>query len=270
MTHGPRRPDLTSLVGVPLALGLILVGQFLEGGHAQSLLQLTAALIVFGGTLGAVLLSFSPAEMSRAARSVKDVFTEPVESPEQDIEKVVGYAVRARKQGIMTLEDELDNEPDPFLKKGLALAVDGTNPHVVRDMLTLESESLEDREEVPARVFESAGGYAPTVGILGAVLGLIHVMENLNDPSKLGSGIAVAFVATVYGVGSANLLFLPMATKLRQRARRASARRMLVLEGVLAIQEGLNIRLIEEKLRGLAALPPVVKKGSRAPAARAA
>ncbi|MGE0039820.1 MAG: flagellar motor protein [Vicinamibacterales bacterium] len=270
MTHGPRRPDLTSIAGIPIALGLILVGQYLEGGHVQSLVQLTAALIVFGGTFGAVLLSFSPAEMQQAAGGVRDVFTEPVDSAEADIDKLVGYAVRARKQGIMTIEDELDNEPDRFLRKGLALAVDGTNPHVVRDMLTLESESLEDEEEVPARVFESAGGYAPTVGILGAVLGLIHVMENLNDPTKLGSGIAVAFVATVYGVGAANLLFLPMATKLRQRARRAAAHRMLVLEGILAIQEGLNIRLIEEKLRGLAALPPVAKKGGRSSAARAA
>jgi chemotaxis protein MotA len=270
MTHGPRRPDLTSIVGIPLALGMILAGQFLEGGHVQSLVQLTAALIVFGGTLGAVLVSFSPAEMRRAAASLRDVFTEPVESAEADIDKLLGYAVRARKQGIMTIEDELEKEPDRFLRKGLALAVDGTNPHVVRDMLTLESESLEEKEEVPSRVFESAGGYAPTVGILGAVLGLIHVMENLNDPTKLGSGIAVAFVATIYGVGAANLLLLPIATKLRQRARHAASRRMLVLEGILAIQEGLNIRLIEEKLRGLAALPLAVRKGGRSSSARAA
>lgn len=256
MTHGPRRIDLASFAGVPIAIGLILVGQAIEGGSFWSLVQVTAGLIVFGGTLGAVLLSFSPDEVKHAVRSVRDVFMEPVAEPAADIEKIVGYAMRARKQGIMTLEDELETESDPFLKKGMALAVDGTNPHVVRDMLTLENESLELRDETPARVFESAGGYAPTVGILGAVLGLIHVMENLNDPTKLGSGIAVAFVATVYGVGAANLLFLPIATKLRQRARRASARRCLMLEGVLAIQEGLNLRLIEEKLRGYAALPP--------------
>ncbi|MDP1569125.1 MAG: flagellar motor protein [Vicinamibacterales bacterium] len=264
-----RRPDVASLVGIPVAIGLILIGQALEGGHVQSLVQLTAALIVFGGTLGAVLLGFSQQDVIRAVTSLRDVFSAPFEGAEPLIDKIVGYATRARKQGIMTLEDELAAEPDPFLKKGLALAVDGTNPHVVRDMLTLESHSLEDHEEVPARVYEAAGGYAPTVGILGAVLGLIHVMENLNDPSKLGSGIAVAFVATVYGVGAANLVFLPIATKLKARGRDAAARRELIIEGILAIQEGLNIRLIEEKLRGLAVLPPAARKGSR-PAAKAA
>lgn len=266
---GKRRADLSSLIGVPLALGLILVGQALEGGHAMSLVQLTAALIVFGGTLGAVMLSFTQQDMVRSMSAVRDVFIAPPVDAEGLIDKVVGYATRARKQGIMTLEDELPNEPDLFLRKGMALAVDGTNPHVVRDMLSMESESIEARDEVPAKVFEAAGGYAPTVGILGAVLGLIHVMENLNDPSNLGSGIAVAFVATVYGVGAANLLFLPMATKLKTRVREAAAHRELVIEGILAIQEGLNIRLIEEKLRGLAVLPPAARKGSR-PAAKAA
>ncbi|MEW6320985.1 MAG: flagellar motor protein [Acidobacteriota bacterium] len=263
---GPRL-DHGSLLALPLAFGLILAGQVLEGGHPSSLLQVTAALIVFGGTFGALLLSFSPADMKRAARALRAVATEPSETAEGAIEKLLGYATRARKQGIMTLEDELSGEPDAFMRKGLMLAVDGTNPHVVRDMLTLENDSLSEREEVPARVFESAGGYAPTIGILGAVLGLIHVMENLNDPSKLGSGIAVAFVATVYGVGAANLVFLPIATKLRARAREASARRELVLEGILSIQEGLNIRLIEEKLRGIAALPAGRRRGSQAKAA---
>lgn len=249
-----RRLDLSSVAGVPLGVGLVLVGQFLEGGHAQSLVQATAALIVFGGTFGAVLLSYSPADVRQAVRSLRDVFTETTGTAEGIINKIAGYATRARKQGIMTLEDDLIHETDPFLRKGLGLAVDGTNPHVVRDMLSMQSDSLEQKDERPAKVFESAGGYAPTVGILGAVLGLIQVMESLNDPSQLGHGIAVAFVATIYGVGSANLIFLPIATKLRTRAAEAARRRELVIEGILSIQEGLNLRLIEEKLRGLAAI----------------
>lgn len=263
MKPSPRRYDLSSVAGVPLGIGLILVGQFLEGGRAQSLVQATAALIVFGGTFGAVLLSSSPADVRRAVRSLREVFTETTVTAESIINKVSGYANRARKQGIMTLEDDLVHETDPFLRKGLGLAVDGTNPHVVRDMLGLESASLEALDERPAKVFESAGGYAPTIGILGAVLGLIQVMESLNDPSQLGHGIAVAFVATIYGVGSANLIFLPIAAKLRTRAAEAAARRELVIEGILSIQEGLNLRLIEEKLRGLAAIErrPAVKKG---------
>lgn len=254
MKRRGRRFDLGSVTGVPLGLGFILVGQLIEGGRAQSLVQLTAGLIVFGGTLGAVLLSYSPADMRRAIGSLRDVFTENAGSAEAVINKISGYAIRARKQGIMTLEDDLPHENDPFLRKGLGLAVDGTNPHVVRDMLTLESDTLQDRDDRSAKVFESAGGYAPTIGILGAVLGLIQVMESLNDPSQLGHGIAVAFVATIYGVGSANLVFLPIATKLRARAAEAAARRELVIEGILSIQEGLNLRLIEEKLHGLAGI----------------
>lgn len=261
-----KRLDRSSLAGVPIGVGLILVGQFLEGGHAQSLVQVTAAIIVFGGTLGAVLLSFSPADTRRALHSLRDVFTEHTGTPEAVITKISAYATRARKQGIMTLEDDLQHETDPFLRKGLGLAVDGTNPHVVRDMLTMESESLEERDGRPAKVYESAGGYAPTIGILGAVLGLIQVMENLNDPSQLGHGIAVAFVATIYGVGSANLIFLPIATKLRSRAAEAAAQRDIIIEGILSIQEGLNLRLIEEKLRGLAAIERrmAIKTRSRA------
>ncbi len=255
-----KRLDVTSMVGLPLGIGLILLGQAIEGGKLGSILQLTAAVIVFGGTFGAVLVSFSMKEVGRACTGVKDVIFEEVHNPEVTIDKVIRYAGQARKQGIMALEDELEKEPDPFMRRGLALAVDGSNPHVVREMLEMEIESREKDEELPARVWESAGGYAPTIGIIGAVLGLIHVMENLSDPSKLGAGIAVAFVATVYGVGAANLIFLPIGTKLRLRAQQNAWRRELMLEGVLAIQEGLNLRLIEEKLRGFSALPMQARK----------
>ncbi len=246
-----RRLDFTSVVGIPVGLGFVLLGQVLEGGTVASLLQVTAAVIVFGGTFGAVLLGFSTSEVRQAWRSLPDVFFDREPPTGETIANITRFAVKARKDGIMSLEDEVDRLSDAFMRRGLSLAVDGTSPNTLRSMLENESQSRDDNEEVPARVWESAGGYAPTVGILGAVLGLIHVMENLSDPSKLGAGIAVAFVATVYGVGSANLIFLPIATKLRTKARRSSKRRELVIEGILAIQEGLNPRLIDQKLHGL-------------------
>jgi chemotaxis protein MotA len=249
-----RRLDLNPFLGLIVAVGLIGVGHVLEGGRMGSLVQGAAALIVFGGTLGAVLISFSFADLRHAMWSLKEVMFEPVKPPEDIIAAIGRFAVKARKEGIMKLEDDVELADDPFLKRGLSLAVDGATPATIRTMLEGESLSRYDHDEAPARVFESAGGYAPTVGILGAVLGLINVMENLSDPTKLGAGIAVAFVATVYGVGSANLIFIPIATKLRAMAARNARRREVMLEGILAIQEGLNPRLIDQKLRGLFAL----------------
>ena len=246
-----RRWDLTTVLGVPTGIGFILLGQLLEGGSLHSILQFTAAVIVFGGTLGATLVSFSLKDVKRAFSSLRDVFLDNEPPIEDTISLITRLAYKARKDGIMSLEDDVEHVSDPFLRRGLGLAVDGTNPHTLRSMLDAESLSRDDIDELPARVYEAAGGYAPTIGILGAVLGLIHVMENLTDPAKLGAGIAVAFVATVYGVGSANLIFLPIAAKLRSRAARSAKRRELVLEGILAIQEGMNPRLIDQKLRGL-------------------
>jgi chemotaxis protein MotA len=246
-----RRFDLTSVLGVPIGIGCILLGQVLEGGTLRSVLQLTAAVIVFGGTLGATLISFSLSDIKRAGRSLRGVFVDEEPPTEDTISALTRFAMKARKDGIMSLEDDVERVRDPFLRRGLMLAVDGTNPNTLRAMLEAESVSRDEIDELPARVFESAGGYAPTVGILGAVLGLIHVMESLSDPEKLGAGIAVAFVATIYGVGSANLLFLPIATKLRSRAAGNAKRREVIVEGILAIQEGQNPRLIDQKLHGL-------------------
>jgi chemotaxis protein MotA len=258
---GKRRLDLAAVLGVPIGVGFVLLGQVLEGGKLHSVLQLTAAIIVFGGTLGATLVSFSPGDLRRAARSLRDVFYD-LEPPIEDvIATLTRFATKARKDGIMSLEDDVERVADPFLRRGLGLAVDGTNPATLRAMLEAESQSRDEIDEVPARVYEAAGGYAPTVGILGAVLGLIHVMENLTDPSRLGAGIAVAFVATVYGVGSANLVFLPIAAKLRDRATRNAKRREVLLEGILAIQEGQNPRLIDQKLHGLLGTDPVARPG---------
>ena len=166
------------------------------------------------------------------------------------IARVLTYANRARRTGILSLESELESEPDLFLRRALRMAVDGCSQSEIRHALELEMELLADREDVPARVFESAGGYAPTIGILGAVIGLIHVMGNLTDPAKLGAGVAVAFVATIYGVGSANLILLPVASKLRQRAEASTRRREMLIDAALAVQEGLNPRLIEQRFSG--------------------
>jgi chemotaxis protein MotA len=262
MAASPRRRgrlDFNTLLGLGLSMTLVVGGHVLEGGRVNSLWQAAAALIVFGGTLGAVLISFSFSEVRQAFAALRFVFVDDARSNDDVVATIGRLAVKARKEGIMKLEDDAERVDDPFLRRGLALAVDGSTPATIRTMLEGENLSRFDAEEAPARVFESAGGYAPTLGILGAVMGLIHVMENLSDPSKLGSGIAVAFVATVYGVGSANLILLPIGTKLRARAARNARRREVVLEGILAIQEGLNPRLIEQKLRGLLAADEAAK-----------
>ncbi|MDO8834133.1 MAG: flagellar motor protein [Vicinamibacterales bacterium] len=246
------RFDVASVAGIVAGVGLVLVGQAVEGGSVRSLLQPTAALIVFGGTFGAVLLAYSRNDVLRAVRSMGTVFLWDGEPLSGTIDTVFAYAMRARKEGILSLDRDITKIGDPFLKKAIQLLVDATNPEVLRELLETESQGREDYDEVPARVFEAAGGYAPTIGILGAVIGLIQVMEHLSDPSKLGEGIAVAFVATVYGVGSANLFFLPAATKLKMKARHEARGRELIIEGVLAIQDGMNPRTIHEKLCGFA------------------
>lgn len=250
MTGRPVRLDVTSIVGVVLALGLVFGGQVLEGGTLGSILQLTAAVIVFGGTLGAVLISYSYEEVRLAARRLKTVFLNDEPAADRLVRRIVNLAGKARRNGIVTIENELGKLDEPFLKKGLMLVVDGNDPKAVRELLEVGDDAMADRDLMAAQVYESAGGYAPTLGILGAVLGLIQVMEYLADPIRLGQGIAVAFVATVYGVGSANLIFLPIANKLRVRARRAARYRELIIEGVIGIQAGLSPRFIQTKLEG--------------------
>ena len=243
-----RSLDWATIAGAPLAIGFVLLGQAIEGGSLGSVIQGTAALIVFGGTLGAVLVSYPLADVRRAAAAVRQVVVDRWEPAEVTIAEIVRLAAHARRQGIMSLEHIIE-QSDPFLRKFLSHAVDGAKPQVLRDMMELEIVHQEEHDEAPARVFDAAGGYLPTLGILGAVLGLIQTMQHLSEPEHIGGGIAVAFVATVYGVGAANLVCLPIATKLKTKARRASLRRELMMEGVLAIQEGLNPKLIDEKLR---------------------
>src|SRR5206468_10979963 len=240
--------DLLTVIGFILAIGAIVGGQLLEGGHVSSIVQLTAAVIVIGGTVGAVMVNYPMAIFLKALANSKMIFFNVHVDSRAMIAQIVQLATLSRKQGLLALEDKLKTLTDPFLKKGLQLVIDGTEAKAIREILEIEVEQFEDENNLSGKVYESLGGFAPTIGILGAVLGLIHVMENLADPSKLGSGIAVAFVATIYGVGSANLLFLPIAGKLRALIQAQIAHRELLLDGLLGIAGGENPKLIEARL----------------------
>jgi len=242
--------DILSILGIIIAVGSIVVGQHLEGGHIGSILQATAFIIVMGGTIGAVMLNYPMAVFMKALASTKMVFSNVHTDMKGLISQLVELSNLSRKQGLLALEGKLKSLEDPLLKKGLQMVVDGTEPPKIREILEVEVEMFEEEYTLAGKVYESLGGYAPTVGILGAVLGLIHVMENLADPTKLGSGIAVAFVATVYGVGAANLFFLPMGGKIKMKAKELVVSRMLIIEGLVSLAQGENPRMIEEKLSG--------------------
>jgi chemotaxis protein MotA len=242
--------DKASIGGVLLALAGIVAGLLIEGGNLGQVLQPTAALIVFGGTLGAVLLQFPLTTVAAAFRSLAHIFAAPRKHDKQLIRQLVDFANKARRNGVVSLDADLQTVQDPFLKQTLMLAVDGTEPAELRKIMRVSLDSTtEDEERLPA-VFESAGGFSPTIGILGAVLGLIQVMQHLDNINDVGRGIAVAFVATIYGVGIANLFFLPFAGKMRIRIRNGHRRREMMLEGVISILEGMNPRMLEVKLDG--------------------
>lgn len=242
--------DKSSLSGVLLAVGGIIAGLLLEGGNLRQVLQPTAAMIVFGGTLGAVMLQFPLPVVQHAFRRLGSVFVNPKHNPQETIRRLVGYAQKARREGIVSLDKDLGEIEDPFLKKSLMLAVDGTEPKELREIMELELDNQAEYEEQVPQVFESAGGFAPTIGIIGAVLGLIQVMQHLDKIDEVGKGIAVAFVATIYGVGSANLIYLPVAGKMKLRIREEQIGREMTLEGVASILEGMNPRMLETKLLG--------------------
>lgn len=260
----PGRLDVATVAGLALAVGGIVGGLVWEGGHVQEILKPTAAVIVLGGTFGAVLVTSSMKAVNGAIRAFADLFFEETHSPEALVEEIVGYAAKARKSGVVSLEQDAETVADPFLQKALTLAVDGTDLQELRRMMELEIEVEEHQVDTYARVFESAGGYAPTIGIIGAVLGLIQVMKHLADIDEVGKGIATAFVATIYGVGFANVLFLPAGGKLRARAQERSRQRELVLEGVISIVEGMNPKMIRSKLAAYCAHDPAVPRKAAA------
>jgi chemotaxis protein MotA len=252
--------DKASIGGVVVVIACIVAGLLIEGGNLGQILQPTAALIVFGGTIGAVLLQFSLTTVVAAFAGMVHMFTAHHKHDDQLIGQLVGFANKARRNGLVSLDADLKTIEDPFLHQSLMLAIDGTEPAELRKIMHVHLDSIVEREEQLPSVFESAGGFSPTIGILGAVLGLIQVMQHLDDIQKVGRGIAVAFVATIYGVGVANLFFLPFAGKMRIRIRDGQRRREMMLEGVIAILEGMNPRMLELKLASFAHKSKPAKK----------
>lgn len=242
--------DLLSIVGVILAFIALLGGNFLEGGTLGSLWNGPAVLIVVGGTVAAIVLQTSRPMLMRALRMLVWIFAPPFVGMEDGIDKITNWSMKARKEGLLGLESLAEREPELFARKGLQLLVDGTEPEAIRSILEVELDAREQSDLDAARVFESMGGYSPTIGIIGAVMGLIQVMTHLEDPSTLGRGIATAFVATIYGVAFANLLMFPIASKLRAVVRRRSRYEEMMIDGLIAIAEGENPRAIELRLRG--------------------
>jgi chemotaxis protein MotA len=242
------RPDFSTLAGIALAAAGVIGGLLLENGDIADIAQVTAALIVLGGTFGAVLVTTPLPVALRALRSLRKVFFEHSGAAAETMAKLIHFSAEARKNGIVSLDQEASAVADPFLRKAMMLAIDGAELQDLRRMMEVDMEVMEQNADAEAKVWEAAGGYAPTVGIIGAVLGLIQVMKHLEDIRVVGHGIAVAFVATVYGVGSANFFFLPAAAKLRARLRDAMLLKEMVLEGVSGIAQGLNPTLIRIKL----------------------
>ncbi|MFZ5644514.1 MAG: flagellar motor protein [Bacillota bacterium] len=250
--------DLPLILGLVLGVFSLAGGFLLEGGHLTALLKPTAAIIVFGGTIGATMISFSLEEIKNVPRLFKIALSPKQQEPAEVIDLIVSLADEARREGLLYLENRLDAIDDQFLRKGVQLVVDGTDPELVRSIMEVELFAIEERHHVGSAIFETAGGYAPTMGIIGTVMGLVHVLGNMSDPSSLGPAIAVAFMATLYGVGSANVLFLPMGAKLANLSKKETTLRMLMIEGIVSLQAGYNPILIRERLSAF--LNPVTRQ----------
>ena len=241
--------DLATIIGLVLGFGAVFGGAALEGLHIKALIQPTAAMIVLGGTFGAVFISFPLQACIQAFKDVKIAFLPDKIDHEGVVKDIINYATKARRNGLISLEQEAQNARDGFIKKGISLVVDGIDPQKLRETLEADIMAYEDHTKHSIEFYEAAGGYAPTIGIIGAVLGLIHVMSNLSDTSKLGGGIAVAFVATIYGLMTANIICLPVGSKIKLRMKEEVLRRVMILEGLIAIQNGENPHFIEQKLK---------------------
>ncbi len=240
--------DLTSILGFIIGTAMLLGGQALEGGNAGQLMQITAAMIVFGGTAGAVIVSFPASQLGDAFLYLKDVYGPLKVDFDEIIAELIQYATKARREGIIALEKDARGASDSLLCLGLEAVADGVDPALVKEMLETQFGRLEERVNAASKVWESAGAYSPTFGIIGAVMGLIQVMQNLSDPTKLGAGIAVAFVATVYGLYAANLILIPFSTKIKTKYAKVFTKKELIIEGILSIQAGESPALIERKL----------------------
>jgi len=241
--------DILSFLGLIVGFGAIIGGQYLEGGHLDSIMNAVALLIVLGGTLGAVMLQTPLNTFIRSIKMLVWVFFPPKYSAKLILEKILEWNQIARKEGLFKLESLAEFEDDLFIQKGLQLIADGATPEMLREILENDLDIQEQQDIQSSKVYEAMGGYSPTVGIIGAVLGLIHVMGNLADPSSLGTGIAVAFVATIYGVVLANLVFLPVGNKLKTIIERRSQVYMMLIEGLISVADGDNPRNIESRLQ---------------------
>jgi chemotaxis protein MotA len=270
MSNPKQRFDPTFIAGLLIAFLSILGGLVLEKGEVRDVAQVTAALIVFGGTIGAVIVATPKSSLIRAAKRAPSVLWSPTNDPAVLIETLVGYAMTVRRRGTAAIEAEVNEIPERFLKKGMMLLVDGFTASEIRDFLEMDIALAEQEAHFDAKVFDSAGGYAPTIGIIGAVLGLMQVMKHLDNIQDVGRGIAIAFVATIYGVGMANLIFLPIAAKIRTQTSLAVRTQEMIVEGVIAIQEGKNPRLLRQMLEPFALAGSLTPESDafRAPNAR--
>lgn len=240
--------DLASVIGTLLGITAIVGGQVLEGGHIGQILQGTAGLIVFGGTFGAMLVAFPTQDIKKAIGLIPLIYQNVDMDVRPTIDEIIRIATIARKEGVLAVEGQRDSIENPLFKKAIKYVIDGFEPNTVKEIIDTEIYLAFEEEENAGKVFEGAGGFSPTIGIIGAVLGLIHVMSMLNNPDKIGEGIAVAFVATVYGVGLANLILIPWGTKIKRKAAQRMTTREVVKLGVVGIQEGLNPHFLREKL----------------------
>lgn len=245
--------NIAAFLGLIIGVGAIVVGNFVKGGTTAHLVHLAAALIVFGGTFGATLMGFSMRNMLDAVKTLGLVFGGRSDKPSAIIEDILSILAKARRMGLIALEPDIKNIENHFLRKGLTLVIDGMPPSMIKDVLYQEIYTYEEKTKTAAKVFESAGGYAPTIGLIGAVLGLIQVMMHVADPVRVGSGIAVAFVATIYGLGSANLILLPIAKKIINRLKEEVFLRELITEGILGIESGMNPYFLKARLNSFLA-----------------
>jgi chemotaxis protein MotA len=242
--------DILSIIGIVVGVGAILFGQYLDGGHVATLINGPALIIVLGGSLGAIMLQSPLSVFLHAMKLFSWVFNPPQLPLDESIQRIVRWSDISRREGLLGLENSINDEPDLFIRRGMQMLVDGHEPESIRANMEIDMISKEKFDIQAAKVFEGMGAYAPTIGIIGAVLGLIHVMGNLADPTQLGSGIAVAFVATVYGVAMANLLFIPIGNKIKSVIQEESQFREMLIEGIVSIAEGDNPRIIQSRLYG--------------------
>ncbi|MBO8129216.1 MAG: flagellar motor protein [Peptococcaceae bacterium] len=240
--------DLATLIGIIISFVSLVGGFLLEGGHGDMLVVYTSMIIVFGGTIGATMSGFSFYELKVLPAAIRALLFHKLPSEPAVVQQIVDLAEKARREGLLALENQIEEIDDQFLKKGMQLVVDGADPEVVRSVLQTEIYSIQERHRIAQDIFEAAGGYAPTMGIIGTVMGLIHVLGNLTDPDSLGPAIAVAFTATLYGVCSANVVYFPIAARLKNISRKEITIRLLMMEGITALQAGNNPLIISEQL----------------------